>query len=159
MKKKVNSEKYVDITNVTGRSVSLPKYGILRPGKTVSIEAELLDTIDYRVFRNGGIIATADDMKNLPSAPEEKMPENEPIVVGKQKPQKKDLPKPYIPKSDLQGAKKASNDKSIKRVGDGDSDGIENGVEPGEEDNIQFVDIEQRKQRIAEHPALGKKLR
>lgn len=123
---------YTDVINMTQGSVSLPGHGILRAGKIASVETDLLNTRDYRDFLSRGIIAIG-GFENLKK---------------KEKQAKKTNAK------DLSKGKKG---KSIKRVGgDGDDSEFENGVEPGEEDGIIFVDIEQTKERIANHPILSK---
>lgn len=158
MKKKVNkANRYTEVTNVSLHSVSLPGHGILRAGKSVSIDAELLETTDYKEFRRRGILALPNEIKKLTQEVLEK--EAEKISAFKQ--EKKVVEskvKPYIPKSDLtiDDKKKAKNSKSVKRIDSEDSGLFNNGVEPGEHDGIQFVDIEQTNKKIADHPVLGK---
>jgi hypothetical protein len=156
MKKKVNkASRYTEITNVSLHSVSLPGYGILRAGKTASVDSDLLETTDYKAFRERGILALPGEVVKLTQATLEKEEAKvnalqEKKVVVEQK------VKPYIPKSDLNDPPKKTKGKNIKRVGSDEEGLLMNGMEPGEHDGIQFVDIEQTNKKIAEHPILGK---
>ena len=131
---------FSDVTNITQGSVSLPEYGILRSGKTASVRTELLNTRDYIDFIQRGIIAIGDM-----------------TVLSKKENAVKKAKANLL---DRNGKPRKDKGKSIKRVGsDGQNevDGeFENGVEPGEDDGIIFVDIEQNQERIRNHPVLSK---
>lgn len=131
---------FSDVTNITQGSVSLPEYGILRSGKTASVRTELLNTRDYIDFIQRGIIAIGD--MTVISKKEDAIKKAKANLLGRD------------------GKSRKDKGKSIKRVGsDGqnDVDGeFENGVEPGEDDGIIFVDIEQNQERIRSHPVLSK---
>lgn len=141
MKGKKQENIFTDVTNVTQGSVSLPEHGILRAGKTASVRSELLDTRDYRDFIARGIIAVG-GVETLKKKEEESKKAKANLLGRNGKPKKEAKGK-------------------IKRVGvtgsDSDDNNLfENGVEPGEEDGIIFVDIEQNQERIRNHPVLSK---
>ena len=116
--------KIVKISNSTNSIIMLPKkYGALRPGETKLVEKADLETIEFlRLFEKNFIVKG-----NKPTKVIEKS--GGPIVHSLKKSEKT--------------IKNGNNVKRIKRVGSGESESIESGIDSGydEETGIQFVDL------------------
>ena len=125
--------KTIEVKNITKSSFVLGDYGIIRSGEIKSINKLDLELPSIKELL---------DNKQISLNKNEKIAKNEAQISDKTE--------------NIKG--KSIKNKVIRKAEDNNEEQIfVNGLEPHTSDDITFVDIEQREERVSDHPILGKR--